>query len=142
MKWTDERSSSFVSDSHGRDHEKTAELALDAEGHFLALRLTGYGNLGAFLAPVAPLPPTLNAVKNVISVYRTPLIEVTTKCVFTNTTHVARLSRRRTARGQLLHGAADRLRRRARSASTASSCAAATRSAEAKSRTRPPPADL
>jgi len=47
VKWTDERSESFVSDSHGRDHEMTAELALDADGKFPALRVTGYGNLGA-----------------------------------------------------------------------------------------------
>jgi hypothetical protein len=37
VKWTDERGESFVSDSHGRDHEMTAELALDAEGNFLAV---------------------------------------------------------------------------------------------------------
>jgi aerobic carbon-monoxide dehydrogenase large subunit len=88
VKWTDERSTSFLSDSHGRDHEKVAELALDAEGRFLALRLTGTGNMGAYLGAVAPLPPTLNAVKNMVSVYRTPLIEVATKCVFTNTSFV------------------------------------------------------
>ena len=89
VKWTDERSGSFVSDSHGRDHEVTAELALDADGTFLALRLTSFGNVGGFLSQVAPMPSTLNAVKNVQSVYRTPLIEVSTKCVFTNTTHVS-----------------------------------------------------
>lgn len=49
VKWTDERSESFLSDSHGRDHEMTAELALDANGRFLALRVTGYGNLGVWL---------------------------------------------------------------------------------------------
>ena len=43
------RSESFLSDSHGRDHDMDGELALDAEGHFLALRMTGYGNLGAYL---------------------------------------------------------------------------------------------
>ncbi len=89
VKWTDERSGSFVSDHHGRDHEMTAELALDKDGHFLAVRLNGYGNMGAFLGMVAPLPSTLNAVKNTVSVYRTPLIEVSTKCVFTNTTFVS-----------------------------------------------------
>ena len=47
VKWTDERSESFMSDSHGRDYEMTAELALDADGKFLALRVSGYGNLGA-----------------------------------------------------------------------------------------------
>ena len=88
VKWTDERSSSFVSDNHGRDHEQTAELAMDAEGHFLALRLTGYGNLGGFQGQMAPQPPTLNTVRNVISLYRTPLLEVNTKCVFTNTTQL------------------------------------------------------
>ncbi len=50
VKWTDERSESFLSDSHGRDHEMTAELALDADGNFLALRVNGYGNLGAISA--------------------------------------------------------------------------------------------
>jgi aerobic carbon-monoxide dehydrogenase large subunit len=89
VKWTDERSGSFVSDSHGRDHEVMGELALDADGSFLAVRLTSFGNMGGFLSQVAPMPSTLNAVKNVQSVYRTPLIEVSTKCVFTNTTHVS-----------------------------------------------------
>ena len=89
VKWTDERSGSFVSDHHGRDHEMTAELALGADGKFLALRLTGYGNVGAYLGPVAPLMATVNAVKNVASVYRTPLIEVSSKITFTNTSFVS-----------------------------------------------------
>jgi carbon-monoxide dehydrogenase large subunit len=89
VKWTDERSGSFVSDHHGRDHRVLAELALDAQGRFLAVRLTSFGNMGAFLAHVGPMPPTFNAVKNVQNVYRTPLIEVSTKCVFTNTTQVS-----------------------------------------------------
>jgi carbon-monoxide dehydrogenase large subunit len=86
VKWTDERSGSFVSDSHGRDHQMTAELALDRDGNFLAVRLNGYGNLGATYG--APGPATRNAVRNTLGVYRTPLIEVSTKCVFTNTTPV------------------------------------------------------
>ena len=90
VKWTDERSGSFVSDSHGRDHELTAELALDEDGKFLARaphQLRQYGRV-----PVARWRrclSTLNTVKNVQSVYRTPLIEVSTKCVFTNTTQVS-----------------------------------------------------
>src|SRR5262249_41412077 len=78
-----------VSDSHGRDHELTAELALDADGAFLAVRITNFGNMGGYLSHVAPMPSTLNIVKNVQSVYRTPLVEVSTKCVFTNTSHVS-----------------------------------------------------
>jgi len=89
VKWTADRSESFVSDSHGRDHDFVGELALDADGRFLALRMTGYGNMGAYLGTVAPLMSTLNIVKNAMGVYRTPLIEVSTKCVFTNTTMVS-----------------------------------------------------
>jgi aerobic carbon-monoxide dehydrogenase large subunit len=89
VKWTDERSGSFVSDSHGRNHDVIGELALDADGNFLAVRLTVFANMGAFLSPVAPMPGTINAVKNVQGMYRTPLIEVSSKCVFTNTSHVS-----------------------------------------------------
>ena len=66
--------------------QMTAELALDKDGNFLAVRLTGYGNLGATYG--APGPSTRNAQRNTLGVYRTPLIEVNTKCVFTNTTPV------------------------------------------------------
>ena len=86
VKWTDERSESFLSDNHGRGHDIDAELALDADGRFLAVRLTGYGNAGAY--PGLPMPVTMNAVKNVLGVYRTPLVEVSTKSVFTNTSTV------------------------------------------------------
>jgi carbon-monoxide dehydrogenase large subunit len=89
VKWTDERSESFLSDQHGRDHEVTAELALDQDHNFLAVRFTGYGNVGAFLNPVAPLMPTLNTVKNAVGVYKTPLIESSVKVVFTNTSIVS-----------------------------------------------------
>ena len=86
VKWTDERSGSFVSDTHGRDAQMTAELALDKDGNFLAVRLNGYGNLGATYG--APGPSTRNAQRNTLGVYKTPLIEVNTKCVFTTTTPV------------------------------------------------------
>src|SRR3984893_7951096 len=89
VKWTDERSGSFVSDSHGRAHAVAGELALAGAGTFLAVRVACLANMGAFLSPVAPLMGTLNIVKNVQSMYRTPLIEVAAKCVFTNTTHVS-----------------------------------------------------
>jgi len=88
VKWTDGRTESFLSDSHGRDHDMVAELALDAQGHFLAVRMTGFGNLGAYMSNATTLPSTGNTVKNVVGVYRTPLVEVSTRCVFTNTTPV------------------------------------------------------
>src|SRR5437588_413527 len=86
VKWTDERSTSFLSDSHGRAQLIHAELALDAEGKFLAVRLQGYGNLGAYITGVAPGPLSLNTGKNLASVYRTPLLGVDIKTVLTNTT--------------------------------------------------------
>jgi carbon-monoxide dehydrogenase large subunit len=89
VKWTDERTGAFLSDQHGRDHEVTAELALDRDGRFLAVRLTAFANMGAYLSPVAPLMGTGNFVKNVQSNYATPLIEVATKCALTNTTPVS-----------------------------------------------------
>ena len=89
VKWTDDRSGSFLSDQHGRDHEVEAELALDAEGRVLAVRLTVFANLGAYIAAVGPLMGTGNFVKNVQSNYRTPLIEVNTSCLLTNTTPVS-----------------------------------------------------
>ena len=86
VKWTDERSTSFLSDSHGRAQKIHAELALDAEGHFLAVKLSGYGNLGAYITGVAPGPLSLNTGKNLASVYRTPLMAIDIKTVLTNTT--------------------------------------------------------
>ena len=89
VKWTDERSGSFVSDHHGRAQDMVVEIAFDEDAHILALRLTGYGNMGGYLAQFGPLLPTGNQVKNLASIYRTPLIEVATKCVFTNTNFVS-----------------------------------------------------
>jgi aerobic carbon-monoxide dehydrogenase large subunit len=86
VKWTDERSTSFLSDNHGRAQQIHCELALDAEGKFLAIKVSGYGNLGAYITGVAPLPLSLNIGKNIASVYRTPLMTVDIKTVLTNTT--------------------------------------------------------
>ncbi len=89
VKWTDERSGSFVSDHHGRDYDMTVEVAFDQDALIQAIRLTGYGNLGGYCAAFGPLLPTLNVTKNIVSMYRTPLLEVATQCVFTNTVLVS-----------------------------------------------------
>jgi carbon-monoxide dehydrogenase large subunit len=89
VKWTDERSGSFVSDHHGRAQDMVIEMAFDEDARILALRETGYGDMGGYLSQFGPLLPTGNQVKNLASVYRTPVMEVATKCVFTNTTFVS-----------------------------------------------------
>ncbi|BDG72381.1 xanthine dehydrogenase family protein molybdopterin-binding subunit [Roseomonas fluvialis] len=89
VKWTDERSGSFLSDCHGRDHETEASLALDGDGRFLAVRLRSYGNMGAYLSTVGNLMGTGNFSKNIQSNYATPLLLVETKNVVTNTTPVS-----------------------------------------------------
>ncbi|HJS84989.1 MAG TPA: xanthine dehydrogenase family protein molybdopterin-binding subunit, partial [Acetobacteraceae bacterium] len=88
VKWRDDRSESFLSDSHGRDHDMEQEIALDADGRILALRVTGYGNVGSYLSNGTVLQPTGNIVKNTIGVYATPLQEVTSRVMFTNTSPV------------------------------------------------------
>ena len=88
VKWRDDRSESFLSDSHGRDHDMEQAIALDSDGRILALRVTGYGNIGSYLSNGTVLQPTGNTVKNTIGVYATPLQEVTSKAMFTNTSPV------------------------------------------------------
>ena len=141
VKWTDERSGSFVSDQHGRDHQMSAELALDKDGTFLAVRVTGYGNVGAYLGTVAPQPPTLNAVRNMPSVYRTPLIEVSSKVMFTNTSPGAPTAAPAAPRATITWNGSS-TRRPPRWRSIAWSCAGATTCGPSRSRTRPLRHDL
>ena len=88
VKWTDERSDSFVSDSHGRGARVEGELALDKDGGFLAMRLDAYSDLGGYLTRASPIWCTLNFAKNGIGVYRTSLIEVTARATYTNTSPI------------------------------------------------------
>jgi aerobic carbon-monoxide dehydrogenase large subunit len=88
VKWTAERSESFMSDAHGRDHDSTAEMALDADGNFLALRISTLANMGAYLSTFAPCIPTYLYATLLAGVYKTPLIYCEVKAVFTNTVPV------------------------------------------------------
>jgi carbon-monoxide dehydrogenase large subunit len=88
VKWTCERSESFISDAHGRDHVSTAEMALDNEGHFLGLRITTLANMGAYLSTFAPAVPTYLYATLLAGVYKTPVIYCNVKAVFTNTVPV------------------------------------------------------
>jgi aerobic carbon-monoxide dehydrogenase large subunit len=88
VKWTAERSESFMSDAHGRDHDTTAEMALDADGNFLALRVSTLANMGAYLSTFAPCIPTYLYATLLAGVYKTPVIYCEVKAVFTNTVPV------------------------------------------------------
>ncbi len=88
VKWCDVRSDSFLSDQHGRASVVEAALALDAEGNFLAARVDGMADLGAVLSAVGPQVQVNNIFKNLPSVYKLPLIAITTKCYFTNTSPI------------------------------------------------------
>ena len=85
VKWCDERSDSFLSDQQGRGTIVEAELALDAAGNFLAVRVRNLADMGAYLTAVGPMMPAINMQKNLPSLYRTPIVAIATRCVFTNT---------------------------------------------------------
>ena len=101
IKWTAERSESFLTDAHGRDHVTTAELAIDAQGNFLALRVKTIANMGAYLSTFASSVPTILYATLLAGQYKTPAIYAEVKAVFTNTAPVDAVPRRRPARGDL-----------------------------------------
>lgn len=88
VKWTSSRSEAFISDAQGRDHVTKIELALDEEGNFLAIRTDTHANMGAYLSTFAPAVPTWLHGTLMAGNYKTPLIYVNVKAVFTNTVAV------------------------------------------------------
>jgi len=88
VKWTADRSESFMSDAHGRDHVSRAELALDANGRILGLRVSTQANMGAYLSTFAPCVPTYLYATLLAGTYTTPVIYCEVKAVFTNTVPV------------------------------------------------------
>ncbi|GMV56967.1 MAG: carbon-monoxide dehydrogenase large subunit [Betaproteobacteria bacterium] len=88
IKWTAERSESFLADAHGRDHVTTAELALDRDGKFLALREHTTANMGAYLSTFASCIPTILHSTLLAGQYTTPAIYSEIQAVFTNTAPV------------------------------------------------------
>ncbi len=88
VKWKADRSESFMSDAHGRDHVTHVELALDGEAKFLALKVSTIANMGAYLSTFAPCIPTYLYGTLLAGTYTTPAIYVETKAVFTHTVPV------------------------------------------------------
>ena len=88
VRWTAARSESFQSDAHGRDHVTTAELALDGDGKFVAMRVNTIANLGAYLSTFSTAVPTFLYATLLAGQYTTPVIYCDVQGVFTNTTPV------------------------------------------------------
>ena len=88
VKWTSSRTEAFMSDAHGRDHVTKIELALDGDNNFTAIRTDTHANMGAYLSTFAPSVPTWLHGTLMAGNYKTPLIYVNVKAVFTNTVPV------------------------------------------------------
>ncbi len=88
LHWTCERAEMALSDSHARDLVASGELALDAEGGFLGLRVKAEANYGAYVSMFAPTIPTTGLAKVISGLYRIPAIRIDFDCAFTNTVPV------------------------------------------------------
>ncbi len=88
VKWTAERSESFLGDAHGRDHVTVAELALDRSGKAVGLRVDTIANMGAYLSTFATSVPTYLYATLLAGQYTTPVIHCNVRSVFTNTAPV------------------------------------------------------
>ncbi|MGO1121031.1 xanthine dehydrogenase family protein molybdopterin-binding subunit [Rhodovibrionaceae bacterium A322] len=88
VKWISERTEAFLSDTQGRDHITTAQMALDADGQFLGIRVDTVANLGGYLSNFAPYIPTGASTQMFSGLYRIPAIYAEVKCAMTNTVPV------------------------------------------------------
>jgi carbon-monoxide dehydrogenase large subunit len=83
--WMSSRSEAFMSDNQGRDMFLQGEMALGADGEFLALRVKTLANLGAFITNAGLVTATNNFGRCLSSVYRIPRIQCDVRCLYTNT---------------------------------------------------------
>ena len=88
VKWTAERSESFLADAHGRDHVTKAALALDKDGKILALRVKTIANLGAYMSTFSSSVPTYLYATLLSGQYDIAAIHAEVDAVYTNTAPV------------------------------------------------------
>jgi len=88
VKWTADRSEAYLSDAHGRDHATVAELAMDKDGKFLAMRVSTVANVGAYLSTFASCVPTILYATLLAGQYTTPIIYCQVTAAFSNTSPV------------------------------------------------------
>jgi aerobic carbon-monoxide dehydrogenase large subunit len=88
VKWTCERTEEFLAVAHGRDHISDAELAMDADGNMLGMRVKTRANLGAYLSTFASAVPTYLYGPLLSGQYNIPAVYVEVEAVYTNTAPV------------------------------------------------------
>jgi len=88
VKWTSDRSEAFLSDAHGRDNLSEAELGLDADGNFTALRIRSDANLGAYISYYGAAVPAMSGARMPTGAYRIPLLRHEVRMFFTHTVPV------------------------------------------------------
>jgi carbon-monoxide dehydrogenase large subunit len=88
VRWTQDRTEHHLADTHARDLVATAQLALDADGRFLALRVDGVANYGAYVSAVNPTIPTAGMAKVLTCLYDIPAAHIHLRCAFSNTAPV------------------------------------------------------
>ncbi len=88
VKWTADRSESFLTDAHARDHITTAEMAVDKDGKILGIRAKTIANMGAYLSLFASSVPTYLYATLLSGQYNIPNIYAEVDAVYTNTTSV------------------------------------------------------
>ena len=88
VKWASERSEAFLCDTQGRDNLTLGELAIDADGKFLAVRTRVVANMGAYLSNFGPYIPTIAGTSVLASVYGFQAVYANVVGVFTNTVPV------------------------------------------------------
>jgi len=88
VKWVAERSESFLSDAHGRDHVTHAEMAFDREGKIVGLRARTIANLGAYMSTFSSSVPTYLYATLLSGQYNIPNIYCEVDAVYTNTVPV------------------------------------------------------
>jgi len=89
VKWACERREAILADEHARDNVSEAELALDADGRFLALRVRTLANVGAYVSSDRNLLATFSNVVTLVGVYAFPAAHVQVLSVLTNTNATA-----------------------------------------------------
>lgn len=88
VRWASTRHEAFLSDMQARDTIMSAELALNREGKFTALRISGIANMGAYLGGTGGAMPATNLARCLPTVYDIPCLDIAMRCVFTNTAPV------------------------------------------------------